>query len=58
MKVLVVKNPFNGHDIGHWITDPAEMAKVLAGEQAHHVVAGEHSDPETPVEEIKTATQE
>ena len=36
----------------------AEMEQVLTGEQAHHVVAAEHPDPETPVEETKTATQE
>ncbi len=58
MKVLVVKNPFNGHEIGHAISDRAEMEQVLTGEQAHHVVAAEHPDPETPVEETKTATQE
>ena len=51
MNVLVVTNPFGGHGIGHCITDPAEIARVLAGENAHHVVPSYH-DIE-PAEEVK-----
>ena len=56
MKVLVVHNPFGGHEIGHAISDPAEIERVLAGEQAHHVVAAEH--PDSPVEATKTVIEE
>lgn len=44
MNVLVVTNPFGGHEIGHRITDPTEVAEILAGEHAHHVVRAVHSD--------------
>ena len=42
MKVLVVTNPFGGHEKGHRITDSAEIDKILAGEHAHHVVQADH----------------
>lgn len=48
-RVLVVTNPFAGRDKGHRITDPDEIAKVLAGEHAHHVVQADH--PTETVEE-------
>jgi hypothetical protein len=43
-KVLVVINPFGGHDKGARITDPEEIQKVLAGEQANHVIQSDHAD--------------
>lgn len=43
-RVLVVINPFGGHDRGHRITDDAEIEKILASEQAHHVVQTDHAD--------------
>ena len=42
MKVLVVTNPFHGHEVGHAITDPDTIADILAGEHAHHVVPADH----------------
>jgi hypothetical protein len=42
MRVLVVINPFGGHDKGARITDPAEVARILEGEHAHHVVQSDH----------------
>ena len=39
MKVLVVTNPFAGRAAGDTITDPGEVAEILAGEHAGHVVA-------------------
>lgn len=33
---LVVVHPFGSHNRGDAITDPAEIAAVLAGENAHH----------------------
>jgi hypothetical protein len=44
-RVLVVNNPFGGHDKGARITDPDEIEKVLAGEHAHHVVQSDHDIP-------------
>ena len=38
MKILVVTNPFAGRASGDEITDPAEVAEVLAGENAGSVV--------------------
>lgn len=43
-RVLVVNNPFGGRNKGDRITDPKEIEKVLAGEQAHNVVQSNHSD--------------
>jgi hypothetical protein len=43
-RVLVVVNPFGGLGKGDRITDPEEIKKVLAGEQAHHVIQSDHSD--------------
>jgi hypothetical protein len=47
-KVLVVMNPFGGHSKGDRITDPSEIEKVLAGEQAHHVLQSDHKDLDVP----------
>ena len=41
--VLVVTNPFGGHSRGDRITDPKEIAQVLAGENAHHVIQSDHA---------------
>ncbi|WP_020472364.1 hypothetical protein [Zavarzinella formosa] len=41
-RVLVVTNPFAGHDRGARITDPDEIEAILAGEHAHHVVPSDH----------------
>jgi len=41
-RVLVVTNPFGDHKRGDRITDPKEIAKVLAGGNAHHAVQAEH----------------
>ena len=35
---LVVVRPFAGHRVGDVITDPAQIAAILAGEQASRVV--------------------
>ncbi|WP_169449802.1 hypothetical protein [Paludibacterium yongneupense] len=35
--ILVVIHPFADFQRGHQITDPGEIAEVLAGECAHHV---------------------
>jgi hypothetical protein len=48
MKVLVVTSAFGGHTRGSKITDPAEIEKVLAGENAHHVTPSDHDDGESP----------
>ncbi len=42
MKVLVVTNPFGGHEKGHRIADPAEIEKISGGEHAYHVVRADH----------------
>jgi hypothetical protein len=34
---LVVAHPFGDHERGSAITDPAEIAEVMVGENAHHV---------------------
>jgi hypothetical protein len=44
MKILVVTNPFGGRELGERITDRTEIAKILAGEHAHHVVQADHDD--------------
>lgn len=44
MRVLVVKGAFGGHSRGSVIKDRAEITKVLAGENAHHVIQSEHPD--------------
>jgi hypothetical protein len=44
--VLVVTNPFGGHDKGHRITDPEEIEAILASEHAHHVVQASHDLPD------------
>ncbi len=48
-RVLVVTNPFGGRNRGDRITDPKEIAQVLTGEHAHHVVQADH--PSETVEE-------
>lgn len=53
MNVLVVINPFGGHETGHRITDPSEIEAVLAGEHAHHVVRSDHE-----IEEPTTTSKE
>lgn len=50
MRVLVVKGAFGGHSRGSKITDPAEIAKVLAGENAHHVIQSDHPGEIEPVD--------
>lgn len=45
-RVLVVINPFGGHDRGDRITDAKEIEKLLAGEHAHHVVQADHDLPQ------------
>jgi hypothetical protein len=49
-RVLVVKNPFGGRDKGDRITDPAEIAEILAGEHAHHVLQSDHADHSLPTD--------
>lgn len=44
MKVLVVVNPFGGRAIGDRISSSDEITAVLAGENAHHVIASDHAD--------------
>jgi hypothetical protein len=49
MKVAVVIHAFGGRQTGDRVTDPAEIAGILAGEQAHRVVISDHDDvPEPP----------
>lgn len=48
MNVLIVSNPFGGRDRGDRITDPDEIAAVLAGEHAHHVIQTAHADAPVP----------
>jgi hypothetical protein len=43
-RVLVVKHEFGGRAKGDRITDAAEIAEILAGEQAHHVLQSDHPD--------------
>jgi hypothetical protein len=42
-RVLVVINPFGGHEKGARITDSGEIAKILKSEHAHHVIQSDHS---------------
>lgn len=52
MRVLVVTNPFGDHKRGSRISDPDQIAEILAGEHAHHVVQADHADaPLKPTEE-------
>lgn len=48
MRVLVVTNPCLGRNVGDRITDPDEIAEILAGEHAHHHVQAEHEDVQKP----------
>lgn len=41
MKVLTVTSPFGGRRVGERITDAQQIEDILAGENAHHVVAAE-----------------
>ena len=43
-KTLVVTNPFAGKNLGESITDPAEIREILAGENAHDVIAVDAPD--------------
>jgi len=47
---LIVKEPFGYYSKGQRITDPAEVAAILAGEQEGHVikVATPSADPAQP----------
>ncbi|MFO0906779.1 MAG: hypothetical protein U0835_00165 [Isosphaeraceae bacterium] len=45
MRILIVTNPFGGHETGHRITDAEEIEAVLAGEHARDVVAADHDLP-------------
>ena len=47
MQVLVVTNPFGGHEKGDRIKDPKQIEEILAGEHAHHVVRADHDEPAT-----------
>lgn len=42
MRVLVVINPFGGHQKGEVISDPEAIQGILAGEHAHDVVQSDH----------------
>lgn len=44
MKTLIVIHPFADYQRGDKITDAAEIAQVLDGENAHHVNAVEATD--------------
>lgn len=44
MNALVVTNPFGGREKGSKIIDPAEIAAVLAGENAQDVVQVQLAD--------------
>jgi hypothetical protein len=44
MKVLVVKSHFGQYAKGDVITDPDEIAEVLAGENAPNVIPAEHQE--------------
>ncbi len=42
---LTVVSPFGAHQRGSLITDPVEVAAVLAGENSGHVVQTEAPEP-------------
>ncbi len=44
MRVLIVTSAFGDHQKGSKITDPSEIADVLAGENASHVIQSDHAD--------------
>jgi hypothetical protein len=62
MRVLVVKGAFGGHSRGSRIIDPAEIDKILAGENAHQVIQSNHPDEVQPrefqPEEVSDETSE
>jgi len=45
---LFVRSAFGGRAVGDRITDPAEVASVLAGEYEHHVAKIAADDPAPP----------
>jgi hypothetical protein len=51
MSALVVTNPFGGREKGSKITDPSEIAAVLAGENAQNVVQVQHAGEPTKKKE-------
>lgn len=57
MRVLIVTNPFGGHDTGHRITDPSRIEKTLAGEHAHHVVQADHEITLADAPELNTTEE-
>ncbi|MDW3683106.1 hypothetical protein RA280_15375 [Cupriavidus sp. CV2] len=50
---LTVIEPFGGYAKGDEITDPAEVARVLASENEHHVI--KRAAPATSDKSSKTA---
>ncbi len=48
-RVLVVKSAFGDHTRGSVIEDSEEIDKVLAGENAHHVMLSDHDNEDAPV---------
>ena len=44
MRVLIVTSAFGDHRKGSRITDPSEIAAVLAGENSGHVIQSDHPD--------------
>ncbi len=52
MKSLIIVSPFGGFAKGERIVDPDQVEEILAGENAHHVVASRQGDePETTKDE-------
>jgi hypothetical protein len=47
-RVLVVKSAFGDHTRGSVIDDPAEIERVLAGGNAHHVSVSTHDVEAAP----------
>jgi hypothetical protein len=50
MRVLVVTNPFRGHQKGQVITDPALVSEILSGAYAHNVIKSDHPGTSAPTD--------
>ena len=50
MRVLIVRTPFENYQTGDVIEGGPDAARILAGQNALHVVVGDH--PDTPVPDI------
>ena len=53
---LIVVSPFDGHQVGDRLTDPAEIARVLSGEQEAYV--RRVADPVAPAPAVAEPVKE